>query len=33
LCRTVRRITGFSPETLRQGIQSEESFWAYRAWM
>jgi AraC-like DNA-binding protein len=33
LCRTVRRITGFSPGTLRQGIQREESFWAYRAWM
>ncbi|OAD42360.1 AraC family transcriptional regulator [Hydrogenophaga crassostreae] len=33
LCRTVRRITGFSPEALRQGIQRQESFWAYRVWM
>lgn len=33
LCRTVRRITGFTPEALRHGIENEESFWAYRVWM
>ena len=31
--RVARRITGFSPEKLRDGIQREESFWAYRLWM
>jgi AraC-like DNA-binding protein len=33
LCRATRRITGFSPETLREGIEREEAFWAYRLWM
>jgi len=33
LCRMSRRITGFSPEALRQGIEKEEAFWAYRVWM
>lgn len=33
LCRTTRRITGFSPEALREGIETEEAFWAYRVWM
>ena len=33
MCRVSRRITGFSPEALRKGIESEEAFWAYRIWM
>lgn len=33
LCRISRRITGFSPEVLREGIEKEEAFWAYRIWM
>jgi AraC-like DNA-binding protein len=33
MSRITRRITGFSPETLRQGIAQHESFWAYRLWM
>ena len=33
MCRVSRRITGFSPEALRQGIAQQESFWAYRLWM
>lgn len=33
LCRTTRRITGFSPEALREGIEKDEAFWAYRVWM
>ena len=33
LCRETRRITGFSPEALRDGIARHESFWAYRLWM
>jgi AraC-like DNA-binding protein len=33
LCRETRRITGFSPETLRDGIERHEGFWAYRLWM
>jgi AraC-like DNA-binding protein len=32
LCRDSRRITGFSPEQLRQRIASDEGFWAYRIW-
>lgn len=30
--RETRRITGFSPELLRLGMQNEEAFWVYRAW-
>lgn len=30
--RETRRITGFSPETLRHGLIHEEAFWVYRAW-
>lgn len=33
MCRVTRRITGFSPEALREGIEREEAFWAYRIWM
>jgi len=30
--RETRRLTGFSPETLRHGVLHEEAFWSYRAW-
>ena len=33
LCRVTRRVTGFSPEALREGIAREEAFWPYRIWM
>lgn len=33
MIRATRRVTGFPPEALRQGIQHEECFWAYRLWM
>ncbi len=33
MIRVTRRVTGFPPEVLSQGIQHEESFWAYRLWM
>ncbi|HEX5737018.1 MAG TPA: AraC family transcriptional regulator [Hydrogenophaga sp.] len=33
LCRETRRITGFSPDALRDGIEHHEGFWAYRLWM
>lgn len=33
MCRVTRRITGFSPEALREGIEKDEAFWAYRIWM
>lgn len=33
LCRETRRLTGFSPEGLRQRMKAEEAFWAYRLWM
>jgi AraC-like DNA-binding protein len=32
-CRVTRRITGFSPEALRQGMLSGEAFWPYRLWL
>jgi AraC-like DNA-binding protein len=32
LCRESRRVTGFSPEQLRQRIANDEGFWAYRIW-
>jgi AraC-like DNA-binding protein len=32
LCRETRRMTGFSPEQLLQGIVSDDAFWAYRLW-
>lgn len=32
LCRVTRRMTGFSPMALHQGITQEEPFWAYRLW-
>lgn len=30
--RVAMRLTGFSPETLRQKMASEEAFWLYRLW-
>ena len=30
--RETRRITGFSPQAMRQGFDEEEAFWVYRAW-
>ncbi len=30
--RVAKRLTGFSPETLRQKMASEEAFWLYRLW-
>lgn len=30
--RETRRLTGFSPEAMRQGVLNEEAFWSYRAW-
>lgn len=33
LCRETRRLTGFSPEVLRQQVAQDEAFWAYRIWM
>lgn len=33
LCRETRRLTGFSPAELRQRMQDEEAFWAYRLWV
>lgn len=30
--RLAKRLTGFSPETLRQKMASEEAFWLYRLW-
>lgn len=32
LCRETRRVTGLSPEALRQRVQDDESFWVYRIW-
>lgn len=32
LCRETRRMTGFSPAELKQKIEEEEPFWAYRLW-
>ena len=32
LCRTVRRMTGFSPTALHKRITSDEGFWPYRIW-
>jgi AraC-like DNA-binding protein len=30
--RETRRITGFSPEALRHGFNTDEAFYIYRAW-
>lgn len=32
LCRETRRVSGFSPEELRQRIDTDEAFWPYRIW-
>ncbi len=33
LCRITRRITGYAPQALYEGIQRDEAFWAYRIWV
>lgn len=33
MCRETRRYTGFSPEQLRKGVLTRESFWPYRLWV
>jgi AraC-like DNA-binding protein len=33
LCRETRRVTGFSPQELRQRIAEDERFWIYRIWV
>jgi AraC-like DNA-binding protein len=32
LCRVTRRITGFAPQALYDGIYGDEAFWVYRIW-
>lgn len=32
LCRVTRRITGYAPQALYQGMQRDEAFWIYRVW-
>lgn len=33
LCRVTRRLTGYAPQTLYDGIYGDEPFWAYRLWV
>ena len=33
MCRTVKRITGFSPGEFTQRFMEDESFWMYRLWV
>jgi len=33
LCRVTRRITGYAPQALYDGIHGDEAFWAYRIWV
>ncbi len=33
LCRVTRRITGYAPQALHDGIYHDEAFWAYRIWV
>lgn len=33
LCRVARRITGYTPQALYEGIRQEEAFWVYRIWV
>jgi len=33
LCRVTRRITGYAPQALYEGIYGDEAFWAYRLWV
>lgn len=33
LCRVTRRITGYAPQALYEGIYGDEAFWAYRIWV
>ena len=32
LCRITRRMTGYAPQALYEGIYGDEAFWAYRIW-
>ena len=32
LCRVTRRITGYAPQALYDGIRRDEAFWVYRLW-
>ncbi|ULU26215.1 helix-turn-helix domain-containing protein [Dyella terrae] len=32
LCRVTRRITGYAPQALYEGMQQQEAFWVYRLW-
>jgi len=32
LCRVTRRITGYAPQALYEGMQQHEAFWIYRLW-
>jgi len=32
LCRVTRRITGYTPQALFEGMQRDEAFWVYRVW-
>ena len=33
LCRVTRRITGYAPQALYDGIYGDEAFWVYRIWV
>jgi len=33
LCRVTRRITGYAPQALYDGIHRQEAFWVYRIWV
>ena len=33
LCRVTRRITGYAPQALYDGIYGGEAFWVYRIWV
>lgn len=32
LCRVTRRLTGYAPQALHDGIYGDEAFWVYRIW-
>ena len=33
LCRVTRRITGYAPQALYEGMYGSEAFWVYRLWV
>ena len=33
MCRESRRITGYAPQALYDGIYGGEAFWVYRIWV